>query len=1206
MKTPGDKEFSVNFALEKDASPRASPPAATQRYEFHVSRKTREEYGLEGAPFSTAGSVVFADYGQARAFAARINERNDAKNHPERAITAGTINAIALIEEILHAICSLYRESVEAAAFDIALEAARDSLGPAPTKISLVSFAREFPPSAVYSGGESPDSWLGGLSDGVGKEPVALEELLLLRLENENPALTRYRFLFDNRPLKAEAPIDPLLDATEATLRSLKPFGPGGEDLITMLRAPMLASPHSLAGQLDYMRRKWGMMLGDRLSRLLGGLDMLDEEERLRFPPGPGPTQVFTYEGLDHEYERFSLDKDWMPRVVMIAKSSLVWLDQLSRTYGREIRTLDAIPEAELDILASRGFNALWLIGVWERSHASRRIKELCGNPEAAASAYSLFDYEIALELGGWPALETLRRKAEARGIRLAADMVPNHTGLDSAWVRDRPDLFIRRNTPPFPSYSFNGENLSGDGRYGLWLEDHYYDRHDAAVVFKRVDFWTGETVYLYHGNDGTSMPWNDTAQIDFLNPTAREAVKERILHVARNFPIIRFDAAMVLAKRSIRRLWYPEPGSGGAIASRFESAMPTEVFNARIPEEFWREVVDMCASEAPETLLLAEAFWMMEGYFVRTLGMHRVYNSSFMNMLKEKKNAEYRQTIRNTLEFDKDILKRFVNFMNNPDEEPAVAQFGSGDHYFGVCSMMATMPGLPMFGHGQVEGFTEKYGMEYRRAYKDESPDELFIRRHEREIFPLLKRRYLFSGVDEFLLYDLVRPDGSVDENVFAYSNGYGDQRALVLYNNGWERSRGTVLRSCSYAEKRADGSRPLADKSLAEGLRLRGGPLRFAILFETRRGLRYLRRSDDLIRSGLGVMLEGFQCQVFLDIYEVEDDAFGSYTALHDALGGSGVPNVADALEDLRYGELYRAWSAAFGFDFWKLAVTHLEETMPGAQAVQDPLPGAFVPPVTIESLTSLAFVAAPLADIADSLPPVQIGRMRAADMMQTSLKVIKSAVSLLPGSRLAPRPGVPETPAETLARRVEAVPGAPEALAAFAALVPFASLVHTAGNPTKARLLADSWGMARKLGEALAGAGVDRAIADRSARFALAAMALVSAILRHAGPGGVASITPRMIAEAIASNDEVRSLLGVNVWEGTTWFNADAYALASVLAAAVSVATGAVMPKVALTALDRIDKAARESRWSLELFGGPLSEPPASPPVPKNKKP
>jgi hypothetical protein len=35
------------------------------------------------------------------------------------------------------------------------------------------------------------------------------------------------------------------------------------------------------------------------------------------------------------------------------------------------------------------------------------------------------------------------------------------------------------------------------------------------------------------------------------------------------------------------------------------------------MPQEFWREVVDRVAVEAPGTLLLAEAFWLMEGYFV-------------------------------------------------------------------------------------------------------------------------------------------------------------------------------------------------------------------------------------------------------------------------------------------------------------------------------------------------------------------------------------------------------------------------------------------------------------------------------------------------------------------------------------------------------------------------------------------------------------
>ena len=81
---------------------------------------------------------------------------------------------------------------------------------------------------------------------------------------------------------------------------------------------------------------------------------------------------------------------------------------------------------------------------------------------------------------------------------------------------------------------------------------------------------------------------------------------------------------------------------------------------------------------------------------------MHRVYNSAFMNMLKREDNRGYRETMRNTLAFSPEVLKRFVNFMNNPDEETAVAQFGKGDKYLGNVILMVTLPGLPMFGHGQ------------------------------------------------------------------------------------------------------------------------------------------------------------------------------------------------------------------------------------------------------------------------------------------------------------------------------------------------------------------------------------------------------------------------------------------------------------------------------------------------------------------------
>ena len=397
--------------------------------------------------------------------------------------------------------------------------------------------------------------------------------------------------------------------------------------------------------------------------------------------------------------------------------------------------------------------------------------------------------------------------------------MVPNHMGIDSPWVIEHPEWFISRWDSPYPAYSFNGPDLSHDGRVEIKIEDHYFEQSDAAVVFRRRDKSTGETRYIYHGNDGTSFPWNDTAQLDYLNPAVREQVIQTILHVARLFPVIRFDAAMTLAKRHFHRLWFPGPGSSGAIPSRAEYGMSQAEFDRLMPHEFWREVVDRVAAEVPGTLLLAEAFWLMEGYFVRTLGMHRVYNSAFMNMMRDEDNAKYRSVIKNTLEFDPDIMKRYVNFMSNPDERTAIDQFGKGDKCFGVAAMMSTLPGLPMFGHGQIEGFTEKYGMEYRWPRYEETPDHWLVERHEREIAPLLKRRWLFAESSNFLLYDFFEASGSVDENVFAYSNRNGNERALVVYNNRYGEAHGTIDFSAAYADK---GSAQLRQRRIGEGLGL------------------------------------------------------------------------------------------------------------------------------------------------------------------------------------------------------------------------------------------------------------------------------------------------------------------------------------------------------------------------------------------------
>lgn len=868
--------------------------------EFHISRQARDRYQFDERLFSLSGNVILTNFHAVRMLAQQMNEKHDLVRFPEQAVKAGHINAMGLIDEILHYVVGLYREQRNPQTMEQALDWVVEQLGQEEVDDTLRRFVDEFPPGDVYRREVEPEDYLAGETDSVPHRQTALEEMIMLWLANANLAFSPFMELFDDAALEKETAYRQIIAALGDFFESQPTFGPADQYLVDMLRDPAIVVPHSLSGQLEYIQERWGALLGRFLYRLLGSLDLIREEEKMRFL-GPGPVRPYDFAGSELEAERYSRDRDWMPRVVLLAKSTHVWLDQLSRKYGQSITRLDQVPDEELDTLARWGFSGLWLIGLWERSQASRRIKQLCGNPEAVASAYSLYDYQIAADLGGEAAFQNLKERAWQRGIRMGGDMVPNHVGIDGKWVIEHPDWFVSLDYSPFPTYSFNGPDLSSDERVGIFLEDHYYDRSDAAVVFKRVDRWTGSEKYIYHGNDGTSMPWNDTAQLNYLNPEVREAVIQAILHVARHFPIIRFDAAMTLTKKHYQRLWFPEPGTGGAIPTRAEHGLTKAEFNARMPAEFWREVVDRVAEEASDTLLLAEAFWLLEGYFVRTLGMHRVYNSAFMNMLRDEKNAEYRLVIKNTLEFDPEILKRFVNFMNNPDEETAVAQFGKDDKYFGVCMMMVTLPGLPMFGHGQIEGFGEKYGMEYRRAYWDEQPDSQLVQRHEREIFPLLRRRHTFAEVKDFLLYDFYTAEGYVNEDVFAFSNRAGGERALVVYHNKYAEARGWIRTSVAYSVKTPDGERALAQKSLGEGLGLHADETHFCIFRDHVSGLEFIRSSQELFHTGLYVELGAYKYHVFLDFREVQDNEWHQYAHLTAYLNGRGVPSIEEALKEV-----------------------------------------------------------------------------------------------------------------------------------------------------------------------------------------------------------------------------------------------------------------------------------------------------------------
>jgi len=533
--------------------------------------------------------------------------------------------------------------------------------------------------------------------------------------------------------------------------------------------------------------------------------------------------------------------------------------------------------------------------------------------------------------------------------------------------------------------------------------------------------------------------------------------------------------------------------------------------------------VVDRVAAEAPDTLLLAEAFWMLEGYFVRTLGMHRVYNSAFMHMLRDEDNAGYRRVMKDTLEFDPEILKRYVNFMSNPDEKMAVEQFGKGDKYFGVCTLMATLPGLPMFGHGQVEGFAEKYGMEYRRAYHDEDVDTWLVGRHEREIFPLLHRRYLYAEVRDFLLYDVFSSDGSVNENVFAFSNRAAGERSLVVYHNRYASARGWIRTSVAYAEKTGpNGEKVLRQRTLGEGLGLSDEPDRWVAFRDRVSGLEYLRESHRLVHEGLYVELDAYRCHVFVDFREIVDGPARLCRRLADRLSGAGVLSIDEALRELRLEPVHGP-------------ARRLLETEVLASDV----------PADAERLDEIrqrheAF----LAGVAEATGVGDDSRRRAeiAGDARGELEAIGQLDGLV--ARVGDT-GVEGSgaAAEAIADQLGSEPGAKAILSAWALLRGAGRLAHPSDAAAAARTSRawfDELGLGPLLADGLRGLGLD----DAAIWPGVELVRVLTVLPRSAAvEGGEGDRAQRIVAAWLADED-VRSFLRVNRWDGVTWFNQETF--------------------------------------------------------------
>jgi hypothetical protein len=246
-----------------------------------------------------------------------------------------------------------------------------------------------------------------------------------------------------------------------------------------------------------------------------------------------------------------------------------VWLSDLSVKYGKPI-DLASVPSAEWDAIAAYGFDAVWLMGVWERSPAGIAIANK--NPGLLAdfrralpdfrpednvgSAYAIRRYVVDQHLGGPEALAAARNELVKRGMNLLLDFVPNHVAPDNPWASEHPDYFINGTT------------------------DEARNNPGAFISVNGIPSACGRDPYF--------APWPDVLQLNAFNPKLRQAVIETLSSIAGQCDGVRCDMAMLVLNSVFERTWAPHhppntgptssPPSGTATPDSSSSPKPTGI----------------------------------------------------------------------------------------------------------------------------------------------------------------------------------------------------------------------------------------------------------------------------------------------------------------------------------------------------------------------------------------------------------------------------------------------------------------------------------------------------------------------------------------------------------------------------------------------------------------------------------------------------
>ena len=418
-----------------------------------------------------------------------------------------------------------------------------------------------------------------------------------------------------------------------------------------------------------------------------------------------------------------------------------VWLGELDTRLGD-------VPAAEWDAIAALGFDAVWLMGVWERSPAGiaialqndalmasfRDALPDVTDDDVVGSPYCVRDYRVAWQLGGPEGLASAREALAERGLGLILDFVPNHVAPDHPWTETHPEYFVQGSR-----------------------DDLEHDPASFVAVGERV---------LANGRDPYFPAWPDVVQLNAFAPELRAAVIATIESIADQCDGIRCDMAMLMMNDIFERTW------GSRVGARPEA-------------DYWPTVIGAINERNPDFVFLAEAYWDLE-FALQQQGFDYCYDKRLYDRLEH----ESADAVHGHLMADLDYQRKLVRFVENHDEPRAAATFPPEKNRAAAVATL-TQTGARLVHEGQLDGRRVRVPVFLARR-PDEDPDGDLRAFYER-LFSALGDPVFRSGA--WQLGERSGWDGNGTwQNLLVW--GWRDEgpRKLVVVNFGGEAAAGHV----------------------------------------------------------------------------------------------------------------------------------------------------------------------------------------------------------------------------------------------------------------------------------------------------------------------------------------------------------------------------------------------------------------------------